>query len=112
MDDQRDDSQSGGETREAGEGKRLIPLLPLRDIIVFPNMVVPLFVGYDLDHAAGPLAGVFHQIAEDFFQIFPMSRKDDRVIDVDLDGEVLVAEHLAENRGDVPGRLTDRRDDA
>ncbi len=25
--------------------KRIIPLLPLRDIIVFPNMVVPLFVG-------------------------------------------------------------------
>jgi len=24
---------------------RLVPLLPLRDIIVFPHMVVPLFVG-------------------------------------------------------------------
>ena len=24
---------------------RLVPLLPLRDIVVFPHMVVPLFVG-------------------------------------------------------------------
>jgi ATP-dependent Lon protease len=23
------------------------PLLPLRDVVVFPNMVVPLFVGRD-----------------------------------------------------------------
>ena len=48
MDDQHDDSQTkGGEEtrREGGEPGRLIPLLPLRDIIVFPNMVVPLFVG-------------------------------------------------------------------
>src|SRR5437763_13663214 len=27
------------------KGPRTIPLLPLRDIIVFPHMVVPLFVG-------------------------------------------------------------------
>lgn len=36
--------------------RRLLPLLPLRDIIVFPSMVVPLFVGRDksiraLEHA-------------------------------------------------------------
>ncbi|MEZ4330244.1 MAG: endopeptidase La [Myxococcota bacterium] len=31
-------------TRDSGKGGR-IPLLPLRDIVVFPNMVVPLFVG-------------------------------------------------------------------
>ena len=28
-----------------GRDKRVLPLLPLRDIIVFPHMVVPLFVG-------------------------------------------------------------------
>src|SRR3954452_121779 len=27
------------------KGPRTVPLLPLRDIIVFPHMVVPLFVG-------------------------------------------------------------------
>jgi len=32
------------DTRERGGSVRL-PLLPLRDIIVFPHMVVPLFVG-------------------------------------------------------------------
>lgn len=29
------------------EGKRTFPVLPLRDIVVFPHMVVPLFVGRD-----------------------------------------------------------------
>ena len=27
--------------------KRILPLLPLRDIVVFPHMVVPLFIGLD-----------------------------------------------------------------
>jgi ATP-dependent Lon protease len=35
--DKRDDREPGGAAR--------VPLLPLRDIIVFPHMVVPLFVG-------------------------------------------------------------------
>src|SRR4051812_43770422 len=30
---------------EAKKKSRALPLLPLRDIIVFPHMVVPLFVG-------------------------------------------------------------------
>ena len=29
------------------EMKFNLPLLPLRDIVVFPNMVIPLFVGRD-----------------------------------------------------------------
>jgi ATP-dependent Lon protease len=33
------------ENDPSGQKTRLIPLLPLRDIIVFPHMVVPLFVG-------------------------------------------------------------------
>ena len=28
-----------------GPAPRQVPLLPLRDIVVFPHMVVPLFVG-------------------------------------------------------------------
>ena len=31
--------------REGTSGTSRVPLLPLRDIIVFPHMVVPLFVG-------------------------------------------------------------------
>ena len=41
---------------EPGEGsdsdKSIVPLLPLRDIIVFPHMVVPLFVGRQKSIAA------------------------------------------------------------
>ena len=29
------------------EMKFNLPLLPLRDIVVFPNMIIPLFVGRD-----------------------------------------------------------------
>ncbi len=32
-------------TREKAGGKELFPVLPLRDIVVFPYMIVPLFVG-------------------------------------------------------------------
>ena len=34
------------------DGSRAVPLLPLRDIIVFPHMVVPLFVGRQKSIAA------------------------------------------------------------
>jgi ATP-dependent Lon protease len=40
-----DDKKSGGKART-------VPLLPLRDIIVFPHMVVPLFVGREKSIAA------------------------------------------------------------
>ena len=33
------------ETPQGATGERIVPLLPLRDIVVFPNHVVPLFVG-------------------------------------------------------------------
>mgnify|MGYP001807615929 CR=1 FL=1 len=39
----RDDEESSGPPES--EGRRVVPLLPLRDIVVFPHMVVPLFVG-------------------------------------------------------------------
>src|ERR1700758_2772977 len=43
----------GDEGGKRGEGKRkILPLLPLRDIIVFPHMVVPLFVGREKSIAA------------------------------------------------------------
>ena len=40
MGSSRSSDESGG-----GSGPKLVPLLPLRDIVVFPYMVVPLFVG-------------------------------------------------------------------
>ena len=33
-------------------GSRIVPLLPLRDIIIFPHMIVPLFVGREKSIAA------------------------------------------------------------
>ena len=41
-----DESESGdGPSGGSSEGMPIVPLLPLRDIVVFPHMVVPLFVG-------------------------------------------------------------------
>ena len=40
-----EDEAEGVENPVEPEGERIIPLLPLRDIVVFPQMVVPLFVG-------------------------------------------------------------------
>jgi ATP-dependent Lon protease len=37
--------KTDGERRQGDEPGKVVPLLPLRDIIVFPHMVVPLFVG-------------------------------------------------------------------
>jgi ATP-dependent Lon protease len=34
------------------ESKRIVPLLPLRDIVIFPHMIVPLFVGREKSIAA------------------------------------------------------------
>ena len=41
---------AGGD--DVNRGDRQLPLLPLRDIIVFPHMVVPLFVGRQKSIAA------------------------------------------------------------
>ncbi len=41
----RNEDGSEGESRDDAATGRVVPLLPLRDIVVFPHMVVPLFVG-------------------------------------------------------------------
>ncbi len=41
-----------GEDTPEGTARQVLPLLPLRDIIVFPHMVVPLFVGRERSIAA------------------------------------------------------------
>ncbi len=41
----RNDDENGSELPVEKGGERIVPLLPLRDIVVFPNHVVPLFVG-------------------------------------------------------------------
>jgi len=39
------DGESEADAPKSGTDVRIVPLLPLRDIVVFPHMVVPLFVG-------------------------------------------------------------------
>ncbi len=52
---------------------RLLPLLPLRDIVIFPYMVAPLFVGRA--HSIGALESA----SEDDKMIFLVSQKDPKV---------------------------------
>jgi ATP-dependent Lon protease len=40
-----DENGAEGASPDPGGAARVVPLLPLRDIVVFPHMVVPLFVG-------------------------------------------------------------------
>ncbi|MFZ3034488.1 MAG: endopeptidase La [Parvibaculum sp.] len=51
MSDQNDttslDDASGDAKQVQGSGPVVLPVLPLRDIVVFPHMIVPLFVGRD-----------------------------------------------------------------
>jgi ATP-dependent Lon protease len=41
-----------GEGRSKPRTRRVLPLLPLRDIVVYPHMVVPLYVGRQKSIAA------------------------------------------------------------
>jgi len=39
--------QNETSTKQGSEDTSLIPVLPLRDVVVYPHMVIPLFVGRD-----------------------------------------------------------------
>ena len=43
---------SEGKTGKDKSGREAFPVLPLRDIVVFPYMIVPLFVGREKSIAA------------------------------------------------------------
>ncbi len=47
-----DNVPNSADRSPAGKAGKVLPLLPLRDIIVFPHMVVPLFVGREKSIAA------------------------------------------------------------
>jgi ATP-dependent Lon protease len=44
------------ESRESPDGGSVVPVVPLRDIVVFPQMVVPLFVGREKTRRAAETA--------------------------------------------------------
>ncbi|MFZ2224680.1 MAG: LON peptidase substrate-binding domain-containing protein, partial [Candidatus Deferrimicrobium sp.] len=55
--------------------KKILPLLPLRDIVVFPGMVVPLFVGRDKSVAALEAALSFDRLIFLSSQIDPSTNE-------------------------------------
>ena len=59
--------------------KKLIPLLPLRDIVVFPGMVAPLFVGRKLS------VNALNQVMTDDKKIFLVTQKDSDVENPKID---------------------------
>ena len=60
--------------REPGRPTLTVPLLPLRDIIVFPHQVVPLFVGREKSIAALKEA-MAHKGTEEKASIFLAAQK-------------------------------------
>ena len=102
---------------ESSAKRRLLPLLPLRDIVIFPHMVVPLFVGRDksiaaLDEAMGKdkqillsaqkIAKLDEPQAEDIFRIgtvgsvIQMLRLPDGTVKVLVEGKhrALIKEYI------------------
>ena len=57
------------------EIKRDLPLLPLRDIVVFPSMVIPLFVGRDKSISA------LNEVMENDKKIVLVTQKNSEVDD-------------------------------
>ncbi len=58
------------QTKQSFEGKAIIPVLPLRDVVVYPHMVIPLFVGRDKSIQA------LEQAMEDDKRILLVAQKD------------------------------------
>ena len=63
------------ENREMNAGMMDIPLLPLRDVVVFPHMIVPLFVGRERSIAA--LESAMKEEKEIFMVAQKSAQKDD-----------------------------------
>ena len=59
--------------------KHLLPVLPLRDIVVFPNMVAPLFVGREQS------VNALNHVMRDDKKIFLLSQKNSKVDNPDKD---------------------------
>ncbi|MBI1261853.1 MAG: endopeptidase La [Rhizobiales bacterium] len=65
----KDDIPTVTETGEVASGKHVLPVLPLRDIVVFPHMIVPLFVGREKSVRA------LENVMQDDKQIFLVAQK-------------------------------------
>src|SRR5690242_1367139 len=63
-----------------GSGGQLAPVLPLRDIVVFPHMIVPLFVGREKSERA------LEEVMNDEKQILLLTQKNAAEDDPSTDG--------------------------
>lgn len=77
-------SNAKGKEDALKRGKTVIPLLPLRDILIFPHMVAPLFVGREksiqaLEDAMGRKADLFLTAQKDAKRDEPGERDIERV---------------------------------
>ena len=66
----QDPVNPGGEGPATGDEVNLYPVLPLRDIVVFPHMIVPLFVGREKSVRA------LEDVMQDNKQILLVAQKD------------------------------------
>ena len=65
--------------KESDTNDVIIPLLPLRDVVVYPHMVIPLFVGRDKS-----IAALEHAMADDK-QVLLVAQKNASVDDPSRD---------------------------
>jgi ATP-dependent Lon protease len=97
------------------EGMKVLPVLPLRDVIIFPHMVVPLFVGREksinaLDEAVANKTEIF-LVAQRQASIINPERKD--VFGVGTIGSIIRMFRLPDNtvkvliEGNKRGRISD-----
>ena len=68
------DSAGGTMPDKKAEGTKNFPLLPLRDVIIFPHMVVPLFVGREKSIAA------LEEASKNDNELFLVTQKDASVL--------------------------------
>jgi len=68
------DSAGGTMPDKKAEGTKKFPLLPLRDVIIFPHMVVPLFVGREKSIAA------LEEASKNDNELFLVTQKDASVL--------------------------------
>lgn len=71
------DSKKDGSKRDGNAEAKKFPLLPLRDMIIFPHMVVPLFVGREKSIAA------LEEAQRNNNEIFLVTQKDASVLNPD-----------------------------
>lgn len=71
-------NSTGGTMSDAKtENSKRFPLLPLRDVIIFPHIVVPLFVGREKSIAA------LEEAAKNNNELFLVTQKDTSVLNPD-----------------------------